>query len=39
VSVARGTVTFVGHEDAYGNKTEVTLDDGTVIWYADGQHR
>jgi len=34
VSVARGTVAFVGHEDAYGNKTEVTLDDGTVIWYA-----
>lgn len=34
VSVARGTVTFVGYDGAYGNKTEVTLDDGTIIWYA-----
>lgn len=34
VSVAHGTVTFVGYDGAYGNKTEVTLDDGTVIWYA-----
>ncbi len=34
VSVARGTVTFVGYEGVYGNKTEITLDDGTVVWYA-----
>jgi len=34
VSVARGTVTYVGYDGAYGNKTEITLDDGTVIWYA-----
>ena len=34
VSVASGTVTYVGYDGAYGNKTEITLDDGTVIWYA-----
>jgi murein DD-endopeptidase MepM/ murein hydrolase activator NlpD len=34
VSVAHGTVTYVGYDGAYGNKTEITLDDGTVIWYA-----
>jgi len=34
VSVARGEVTYVGYDGAYGNKTEITLDDGTVIWYA-----
>jgi murein DD-endopeptidase MepM/ murein hydrolase activator NlpD len=34
VSVAHGTVTYVGYDSAYGNKTEITLDDGTVIWYA-----
>ncbi|MDQ3627478.1 MAG: peptidoglycan DD-metalloendopeptidase family protein [Actinomycetota bacterium] len=34
VSIARGTVTFVGYDSAYGNKTEITLEDGTVIWYA-----
>jgi len=34
VSVARGEVTYVGYDGAYGNKTEITLEDGTVIWYA-----
>ncbi len=33
-SVANGTVTFVGYDGSYGNKTVVTLDDGTEIWYA-----
>lgn len=34
VSVAAGTVTSAGYEGAYGNRTVVTLDDGTEIWYA-----
>lgn len=34
VSIAHGTVTYVGYDGSYGNKTEITLDDGTVIWYA-----
>jgi murein DD-endopeptidase MepM/ murein hydrolase activator NlpD len=34
VSVASGTVTYVGYDGAYGNKTEITLDDGRVVWYA-----
>jgi murein DD-endopeptidase MepM/ murein hydrolase activator NlpD len=33
VSVAAGTVTSTGYEGAYGNRTIVTLDDGTEIWY------
>ncbi|HEX5920031.1 MAG TPA: M23 family metallopeptidase [Nocardioides sp.] len=32
-SVANGTVTETGYDGAYGNKTVVTLDDGTEIWY------
>ena len=32
-SVANGTVTEAGYDGAYGNKTVVTLDDGTEIWY------
>jgi murein DD-endopeptidase MepM/ murein hydrolase activator NlpD len=32
-SIARGVVTEVGYDGAYGNKTVVTLDDGTEIWY------
>ncbi|MFE6508604.1 peptidoglycan DD-metalloendopeptidase family protein [Nocardioides sp. NPDC057767] len=32
-SVARGTVTEVGWGGAYGNRTIITLDDGTEIWY------
>jgi hypothetical protein len=33
-SVANGVVTETGYDGAYGNKTVVTLDDGTEIWYA-----
>ena len=33
-SVANGVVTEVGYDGSYGNKTVVTLDDGTEIWYA-----
>jgi murein DD-endopeptidase MepM/ murein hydrolase activator NlpD len=32
-SVANGTVTETGYDGAYGNKTVITLDDGTEIWY------
>jgi murein DD-endopeptidase MepM/ murein hydrolase activator NlpD len=33
VTVANGTVTFVGYDGSYGNKVIVALDDGTVTWY------
>lgn len=33
VSMAAGTVTSAGYEGAYGNRTIVTLADGTEIWY------
>ncbi|GAA3543059.1 peptidase [Aeromicrobium flavum] len=33
VAVAAGTVTSTGYEGAYGNRTIITLDDGTEIWY------
>lgn len=33
VSVAAGTVTSAGYAGAYGNRTIVTLEDGTEIWY------
>lgn len=33
VAVAAGTVTSTGYEGAYGNRTVVTLADGTEIWY------
>jgi murein DD-endopeptidase MepM/ murein hydrolase activator NlpD len=33
IAVANGTVTSTGYDGAYGNKTVVTLDDGTEIWY------
>ncbi|MCX6407354.1 MAG: M23 family metallopeptidase [Propionibacteriales bacterium] len=33
VSVAAGTVTDTSYAGAYGNRTVVTLDDGTEIWY------
>lgn len=33
MSVANGTVTQTGYDGAYGNKTVVTLDDGTEIWF------
>ena len=32
-SVAAGTVTEVGYDGAFGNKTVITLEDGTEIWY------
>lgn len=32
-SVANGVVTSAGYDGAYGNKTVVTLDDGTEIWF------
>ncbi len=33
VSVAQGTVTSTEYDGAYGNKTVITLEDGTEIWY------
>jgi murein DD-endopeptidase MepM/ murein hydrolase activator NlpD len=33
-AVAGGVVTEVGYDGSYGNKTVITLDDGTEIWYA-----
>jgi murein DD-endopeptidase MepM/ murein hydrolase activator NlpD len=33
-AIANGTITFVGWDGAYGNKTVETLADGTEIWYA-----
>lgn len=33
VAVAGGTVTSAGYEGAYGNRTIITLADGTEIWY------
>jgi murein DD-endopeptidase MepM/ murein hydrolase activator NlpD len=33
VSIANGVVTSVGYDGSYGNKTVVTLEDGTEIWY------
>ncbi len=32
-SIANGDVTDVGYDGSYGNKTVVTLDDGTELWY------
>ena len=32
-SIANGVVTETGYDGAYGNKTVVTLEDGTEIWY------
>lgn len=32
-AVAGGTVTETGWGGAYGNRTEITLDDGTQLWY------
>ena len=32
-AIANGVVTSVGYDGAYGNKTVVTLDDGTELWY------
>ena len=33
-AVAGGVVTSVGYDGSYGNKTVITLSDGTEIWYA-----
>ncbi|QYJ02538.1 M23 family metallopeptidase [Nocardioides panacisoli] len=33
-AVAGGTVTEAGYDGSYGNKTVVTLEDGTELWYA-----
>ena len=33
MAVANGVVTSVGYDGSYGNKTVVTLEDGTEIWY------
>lgn len=33
-SISNGVVTETGYDGAYGNKTVVTLEDGTEIWYA-----
>jgi murein DD-endopeptidase MepM/ murein hydrolase activator NlpD len=32
-AIANGVVTFIGYDGSYGNKTIVTLDDGTELWY------
>ena len=34
VSVAAGTVKSAGYAGAFGNRTVVTLEDGTELWYA-----
>ncbi|MFF3942835.1 M23 family metallopeptidase [Streptomyces phaeofaciens] len=33
-AVHSGTITSAGYEGSYGYKTELTLDDGTEIWFA-----
>jgi murein DD-endopeptidase MepM/ murein hydrolase activator NlpD len=33
MAVANGVVTSVGYDGSYGEKTVVTLEDGTEIWY------
>lgn len=33
VAVARGTVTSAAYDSGYGNKTVITLEDGTEVWY------
>jgi murein DD-endopeptidase MepM/ murein hydrolase activator NlpD len=32
-AIAGGVVTSVGYDGSYGNKTVVTLEDGTELWY------
>lgn len=34
MAVANGVVSSAGYDGSYGNKTVVTLEDGTEIWYA-----
>lgn len=33
LSIASGVVTSAGYDGSYGNKTVVTLEDGTELWY------
>jgi len=33
MAIANGVVTSVGYDGSYGNKTVITLEDGTEIWY------
>ncbi|WP_328880702.1 M23 family metallopeptidase [Streptomyces sp. NBC_00299] len=33
-AVHSGTITFAGWDGSYGYKTELTLDDGTEVWFA-----
>lgn len=33
MSIANGVVTEAGYDGSYGNKTVVTLEDGTELWY------
>ncbi len=33
VAIANGTITSTGYDGSYGEKTVLTLDDGTEIWY------
>lgn len=32
-AIANGVVTSVGYDSSYGNKTVITLDDGTELWF------
>ena len=32
-ATTNGTITSTGFDGAYGNKTVITLDDGTELWY------
>ena len=32
-AIANGVVTFAGYDGSYGNKTVVTLEDGTELWF------
>jgi murein DD-endopeptidase MepM/ murein hydrolase activator NlpD len=32
-AIANGVVTSVGYDGSYGNKTVITLDDGTELWF------
>ncbi|WP_372728902.1 M23 family metallopeptidase [Nocardioides sp.] len=34
VAIANGVITSAGYDGAYGNKTVLTLEDGTELWYA-----
>ena len=31
--MANGVITEVGYDGSYGNKTVITLDDGTELWF------